>query len=235
MESRRLKAILYHAGSEEIRYLGEGAWHHAWKVRKGSSELVLRIPKEVAYGKTVPYNVTAFKAEYGGTELYYRCVNKAVKGAAPPSFDFHIGPGQTYTLETFGGKRIDLHALSDEASFFIGEELGKIHRKTEAISHGLEGFGYLAWSEDKGLHGSFSSDPAEFLKKESEGYLADYETLCKTRPEFRDDGVLSALQAAACLRKKSFKEPVLVNQDASPENIVMDGHRVCVIDPFPSI
>src|SRR5690606_7332058 len=37
------------------------------------------------------------------------------------------------------------------------------------------------------------------------------------------------------LRKQTFTKPSLVNQDVSPENILMNDNRVVVIDPFPSV
>lgn len=70
MSEEKLKAALMHAGLQNAEYLGEGAWHHAWKVVKNNTELVLRIPKEKAYGKAVPFNEEALKAEYAGTQLY---------------------------------------------------------------------------------------------------------------------------------------------------------------------
>ncbi|SDI15492.1 hypothetical protein SAMN04487975_112102 [Planococcus glaciei] len=235
MEKSKLKAATMHADVEVIEFLGEGAWHYAWKVKKGRDKLVLRIPKDIAYGKPVPFNEEALKAEYGGTELYYRSVNKAAGGAAPEFFKFHVSAELAYTLETYGGEQIDLHSTTEATAFQIGKEIGEIHRKTEEVPHGLDGFGYLAWSEEKGLRGSISGDARKFLDEESAEHLADYQALCAAYSEFEDKVLFQTIQLAVDLRKKSFSKPLLVNQDASPENILMNDNRVCLIDPYPSI
>ncbi|MCP2036501.1 fructosamine-3-kinase [Planomicrobium sp. HSC-17F08] len=235
MDESKLKAAAMHANVEVKEFIGEGAWHYAWKVQKNNNKLVLRIPKETAYGKPVTYDEEAFKAEYAGTELYYRSVNKAVEGAAPEFYQFHVSPELTYTLETFAGEQIDLYSMTEATAFQIGKEIGEIHRKTEEVPHGLDGFGYLAWSEEKGLRGSLSGDARKFLDEESEEHLADYQALCAAYSEFEDKILFQTIQLAVDLRKKSFTKPFLVNQDASPENILINGNAVCLIDPYPSI
>lgn len=235
MNETKLEAALKHAEVETASFLGEGAWHYAWKVRKDDNEYVLRIPKEIAYGKEVPFNEEALKAEYGGTDLYYRSVNKAVAGAAPGFFKFHVSPELVYTLESFGGQQIDLHEMKLETAFETGKVIGRVHRKTEEIPHGLDGFGYLAWTHDRGLHGSITGNASTFIEEESEEHLADYQVLCKAKPMFQDETVAKAIHLAVDLRNQRFIKPLLANQDASPENILMNGNRVCLIDPFPIV
>lgn len=235
MDNLKLELAIRHAGVEAHVFLGEGAWHYAWKVRKNGADFVLRIPKETAYGKPVLYNEAVIKAEYGGTELYYASVNKAVKGAALEYFTYYVSEGLTYTLESFVGTQLDLSAMTEATAFQVGKDVGNIYRKTEEIPHGLEGFGFLAWSEANGLHGSIAGDAREGIKEESEEQLADYEVLCAARPEFKDERVERAIQLATELRLQRFTAPFLTNQDASPENILMHGDRVCLIDPFPII
>lgn len=235
MRKAKLDAALVHSNTKDPIFLGEGAWHDAWKVRKNSAVFVLRIPKETVYGQTVAYSEKTLQAEYGGTELYYCAVNKAVSGAAPEHYEFHVSPELTYTLETFAGKPIDLHAMPPETAFHIGQELGRIHRKTEDAAHDLSGFGYLDWTPETGLRGTFEGNAHKFLEEESKEQLADYEMLCITRPEFKNPIISEALQWAAELRQRRFTMPLLVNQDVSPENILVDGDRVRVIDPYPSI
>ena len=231
----KLETAISQAGVDAPKYLGEGAWHYAWKVLKDGREFVLRIPKETAYGKPVPYNEAAMKAEYGGTELYYTSVNKAVKGAAPEYFTYYVSEELTYTLESFAGIPIDLSAITEETAFRTGKDIGEIYRKTEDIPHGLNGFGFLTWSETGGLQGSIAGDAREGIKEESEEQLADYQLLCAARPEFRDEMVSRAIRLAIGLRQQRFTAPFLTNQDASPENILMNGQQVCLIDPYPII
>lgn len=235
MDRKKLEAALVHAGVQEPIFLGEGAWHCAWKVQKDNDDFVLRIPKQTAYGKAVPYNEETLKADYGGTKLYYQSVNGATESAAPEFYEFHISPELTYTLETFAGNPIDLHTMTEEWAFQIGQEVGRIHRETEETLHGLDGFGYLVWTEEKGLQGTFAGDAKEFLKEESEEHLADYRTLCAARSEFKDPVVNQTIQLAVKLRNQQFTKPLLANQDVSPENILLDNGRIRLIDPYPSI
>lgn len=231
---KRLK-VFRHAGVVEPTFLGEGAWHEAWKVVKDDHERVLRIPKEVAYGKRVTFDYNALTAEYTATKLYYQSVNQAVPGAAPDFYEFYVSPDFTYTLESFGGDSLSLHTMTIEQATDIGVQVGEIYRKTEQIEHGVEGLGYLIWTEEKKLHGSLSGDLHAFVREESDEHLADYKALCEAYPEIQDDVVEHMLHVATELRNKQFPVPSLVNQDASPENILLKGHRVCLIDPYPIV
>ncbi|WP_261384385.1 hypothetical protein [Planococcus sp. CPCC 101016] len=122
-----------------------------------------------------------------------------------------------------------------KTAYQTGKAIGEIHRKTEEIPHGIEGFGYLGWSESKGIHGLLEGDASKFLEEESEEQLADYHELCKAYSIFNDETVIKALQLAVTTRKQNFTQPLLVNQDTSPENILVNGTQICLIDPFPSI
>ncbi len=235
MNKEKLQAAVLHAAVESPEFLGEGAWHHAWKVEKDDRELVLRIPKDIIYGKPAEFNEEELTAEYAATELYYRSVNQGVKGAAPEFFEFHVSEQLSYTLESFAGKHIDLHELTRAQAVETGKALGEIYRKTEEITHGLDGFGYLHWTEKSGLRGSITGDVRRFLKEESEEHLSDYQELSDARPEFQDDTVNEALKLATELREGGFTQPLLSNQDASPENILINGTQICLIDPFPNI
>jgi len=235
MNKTKLQAAVLHVAVESPKFLGEGAWHHAWKVEKDGRELVLRIPKDVIYGKPAEFDEEELTAEYAATELYYRSVNEAVKGAAPELFEFHVSEQLSYTLESFAGKHIDLHELSRAQAVETGKALGEIYRKTEEIPHGLDGFGYLHWTEESGLRGSITGDVRRFLKEESEEHLADYRELSEARTEFQDAAMNDALNLAVELRERGFTQPRLSNQDASPENILINGTQICLIDPFPNI
>lgn len=158
-----------------------------------------------------------------------------MKGAAPEFFQFHVSEQLSYTLESFAGKHIDLHELTRAQAVETGKALGEIYRKTEEIPHGLDGFGYLHWTEESGLRGSITGDVRRFLKEESEEHLSDYRELSDARPEFQDAVVNDALNLAVELRERGFTQPRLSNQDASPENILINGTQICLIDPFPNI
>ncbi|WP_236636660.1 phosphotransferase [Exiguobacterium sp. SL-9] len=231
-QEKRIKAFR-HAGVTEPIFLGEGAWHDAWKVSKDGHELVLRIPKEVAYGKPVVFDYDALMAEYAATKLYYQSVNRAVQGAAPNFFEFYVSAEFTYTLESFGGAPLSLHTMTKEQASQVGAQVGEIYRKTDQVRHDVEGLGYLMWTDEKKLHGSLNRDIHTLIREESTEHLADYKTLSAAYPEFKDDVVEQMLNAATALRNDQISVPSLVNQDASPENILLQENRVCLIDPYP--
>ncbi|UTT43866.1 hypothetical protein [Exiguobacterium aurantiacum] len=125
---------------------------------KDGHELVLRIPKEVAYGKPVLFDYDALMAEYAATKLYYQSVNHAVQGAAPDFYQFYVSADFTYTLELFGDAPLSLHAMTKEQASQVGVQVGEIYRKTDQIRHDVEGLGYLIWTDDKKLQGSLNGD-----------------------------------------------------------------------------
>ena len=153
-----------HAGVSLPVMIGEGAWHIAWKVTKEDEELVLRIPKKVAYGKPVPFDQDALTAEYSATKWYYESVNQMVPGGAPVLFKFHVTPELTYTLESFGGKSLPLREMSLVEAVRVGRQIGVIYRKMESLTPEIEGFGRLAWTENKGLHGIINEEFQTFFQ-----------------------------------------------------------------------
>lgn len=216
--------------------LGEGAWHRAWKLTSNQHEpLVLRIPKKIAYKKEITYDEHALKAEYGGTKIYYESVNEVSPGAAPSTFFYHISQDITYTMESFAGNHVDLHQLSTETAHKLGEEIGRLYRNLEHVDHGLKGFGYLAWNEEQGLHGQFTSDYRAFIEEECNEVLDDYVELSVGRPIFNKPGLKDALLRICETRLNRIGQPVLTNQDASPENWLLDHGKVRLIDPLPIV
>lgn len=231
-----LKNALQHSNytSSNADYLGEGAWHQAWKLTSDQHKpLVLRIPKKYAYNKEVSYNESALKAEYGGTDLYYRSVNQVVPGAAPEMFVYHISKELTYTMESFAGNHVNLHKLSKDDALEMGEKIGQLYRKVEQVDHGLEGIGYLAWNKERSLHGQFLSDYKEFIEDECKEVMDDYDELAIKRPIFDNPDLRKTIKKICETRLKAISHPVLTNQDASPENWLIDKGQIRLIDPLP--
>src|SRR5687768_12249633 len=62
--------------TNQVQYLGEGAWHQAYLVQLRTGEaVVVRFPKAEAYGKKVEFDAFAYLAEYAGTKAYYEMAN----------------------------------------------------------------------------------------------------------------------------------------------------------------
>ena len=229
---------LKHAHYEysKVENLGEGAWHRAWKVTSDRHDpVVLRVPKKIAYQKEVVYDESALKAEYGGTEIYYRCVNAVVAGAAPEMFKNYVSEEMTYTLESFAGTHVDLHQLNKDDAQMLGENIGQLYRKVEQVEHGIEGFGFLAWNEEQGIHGQFSSDFNVFIEEECKEVMDDYRELSAKSQLFENPQLKKALLRICETRLKEITHPVLTNQDASPENWLMNKGQLRIIDPLPIV
>lgn len=222
--------------NSQMTYLGEGAWHEAWKLTDPQlKSLVLRVPKKIAYNKEVPYDEKALQAEYGGTELYYRSLNEVVPGAAPEKFVYHISEDLTYTIESFAGNHVNLHELNRSDAQQLGAEIGQLYRKLEQVNHGLKGFGYLAWNEVSGLHGQFSGDFKEFIAEECKEVIDDYMDLSTKRTIFKNSEIEEAILRICENRLKGIGSPVLTNQDASPENWLVEDGEIRIIDPLPIV
>lgn len=220
----------------KVENLGEGAWHRAWKVTSDNHDpVVLRVPKKIAYQKEVVYDESALKAEYGGTEIYYRCVNSVVAGAAPEMFKNYVSAELTYTLESFAGKHVNLHQLNKDDAYILGGNIGQLYRKVEQVDHGIEGFGFLAWNEKQGLHGQFLSNFNGFIEDECQEIMDDYHELSAKKPLFEKLQLKDALLRICETRLKEITHPVLTNQDASPENWLMDKGQLRIIDPLPIV
>lgn len=224
-----------HAGVSLPIMIGEGAWHMAWKVTKEDEELVLRIPKKVAYGKPVSFDQDALTAEYSATKWYYESVNQMVPGGAPAFFKFHVTPELTYTLESFGGKSLPLREMSLVEALRVGRQIGALYRKMESLTPEIEGFGRLAWTENKGLHGIINEEFQTFFQETSLNHAHNHQKLVNAYPMFQNNRVEDALQVVTTNRNRRIVSARLVNQDVSPENILWGGDSLCLIDPYPIV
>jgi hypothetical protein len=110
-----------------------------------------------------------------------------------------------------------------------------LYRQIEQVDHGVKGCGFFAWNEEKGVHGQFTSDYHSFVEAECKEVMDDYEELALKRTIFNKPELKYALQRICVTRLTEIKHPVLTNQDASPENWLMDKGRIRIIDPLPII
>ena len=100
------------------RKIGEGAWHHVYLAHlRGGDRLVVRIKKQEAYGRDVPFDETEFRSEYEAIGLYYRQANRCLSGVCPTTYEFHIDPGLTFTIESYMGRPLSPASLSRLQAF----------------------------------------------------------------------------------------------------------------------
>ncbi|MCA0970620.1 hypothetical protein LCM20_08480 [Halobacillus litoralis] len=224
-EQELIQTALQNEGikADQVKPLGEGAWHKAYLIEK--EQLVLRIPKAIAYDKKVDFDERELRAEYEGTEVFYDQANRAKPGICPGFFRYSVTPELTYTIESFMGTTVGLAGQSLEEARQFGRELGECYRGLEQLDTSLKGIGYLQY--DEGLRGSYEMDAQEFLTQETEEYREELHTLFQN-PAIRAQG--EELLATRSIENETI---ILTNQDTSPENILFTKKGPKMIDPFP--
>ncbi len=119
----------------EIKRLGEGAWHFAYLI--DNDQLVLRIPKKIAYDKPVVFNQKELTAEYAATKAFYQYANRAKKGICPEQFNYSVNEELTYTIESYMGESKGLSGQTTEESRRYGKELGAFFLALESLTCAL--------------------------------------------------------------------------------------------------
>jgi hypothetical protein len=218
----------------QVQYLGEGAWHQAYLIQLRDKEaVVVRFPKQEAYGRKVEFDEAASLAEYAGTKAYYTLANSVKPGICPEFFHYHVEKDKTFTVESYAGKAIKLESFTFMEAFQAGAEMGEFFRNMNMAQHGLKGFGYLKWN-GTAVEGQFQSSVTDFMKEENEEYLSDFREFIQNYDQPILPSAITHLEE--CMNNREIDESniVLTNQDTSPENILLhtDG-RVSLIDPVP--
>jgi hypothetical protein len=220
--------------SGQVKFLGEGAWHYAYLIEKGEEQLVIRVPKETAYGRSVEFNEKELLGEYGGQKAFYSHANSVQSGVAPKTFSYHVSRELTYTIESYVGERVDLHKLKEKEAYEFGYQYGHLFNKMNEAKHNLSGFGYLKWNDEKEeVEGSFQADITKFMQEENEEILADLSILFDSK--YPCNYHLIEQQLKYCLEDRTISEGNIsfTNQDTSPENIMIKNNQIRLIDPFP--
>lgn len=218
----------------QVQYLGEGAWHQAYLVQLRVGEaVVVRFPKQEAYGKKVEFDEGSSLAEYAGTKAYYEIANSVKPGICPEFFYYHVESGKTFTVESYAGKALKLESFTFMEAFQAGAEMGEFFRNMNTAQHGLKGFGYLKWN-GTAVEGQFQTSVADFMKEENEEYLSDFKDFIQIYEQPTLSSAMAHLEECMINRKLDESQIVFTNQDTSPENILLhsDG-RVSLIDPVP--
>lgn len=226
----KIQQVLAREGisEQEVTSLGEGAWHEAFLLEK--DQLVLRIPKKIAYDKSVVFNQEELTAEYEGTRSFYQHANQAMKGICPDYFTYYVSEELTYTLETYVGRTTSLRDQTLEDARKYGHQIGDCFRHLETLEPPYPGMGYL---EGSPLRGAYDMSAQEFLKQETEEYVEELDTLVRSAYDFDKRIVKARGEALLSARAMEQEKIVFTNQDTSPENILFTENGARMIDPFP--
>ncbi|MBY6037792.1 hypothetical protein KUV80_14060 [Fictibacillus nanhaiensis] len=218
----------------QVQYLGEGAWHQAYLIQLRTGEpVVVRFPKQEAYGRKIEFKEAACYAEYAGTKAYYELANRVKPGICPEFFQYHVEKDKTFTVESYAGKAIKLDTFTFMEAFQTGAELGEFFRYMHDAEHGLRGFGYLKWNGTN-IEGEVQSSVSESMKEENEEYITDFKEFINKYDGTIHPEVMTRLEECMQDRTLDDSRVVLANQDTSPENVLLhaDG-RLSLIDPVP--
>ncbi|WGU95490.1 phosphotransferase [Paenibacillus dendritiformis] len=214
-------------------YLGEGAWHAAYLLHTDEHEaLVLRVPKPAAYGAPFVYNEQEMLGEYASRGLYYQHANLVMPGICPEFFAYHVEPELTFTLESYCGKTLSLQETTRSDAVELGRQCGQFMSAMSRAEVPLRGFGFLGWQEE-GLVGEIQGDLQAYWQEEANEYREQFEQLVLAGIPLDEDRIRGKLEEAVRYRLGRTLRLSLTNRDISPENIIVDNHRLRLIDPLP--
>jgi hypothetical protein len=230
LKNEGLKQI---SSDSEITRLGEGAWHYAYLIEE--EQLVLRIPKKIAYEKEVIFNRDELKADYAGTKTFYEHANRTGKRMCPAHYDYHVSEDLTYTIESYVGKSIGLAGQTPDQSKRYGRELGEFFLALEALDSPIPGIGYITVGEHGEIKGQYEGNLSAFIREETGEYREEWESLLESSYSFDKEKVRRTGEDLISARSFDREKRVLTNQDTSPENMIFTSNGVRMIDPFPII
>ncbi|WP_391115824.1 hypothetical protein [Psychrobacillus sp. L3] len=220
---------------EHISKIGEGAWHNVFRIERNIEEdLVLRIRKKNAYGQLQVYKEIDLITEYESSKVYYHQANQCSYPICPSFFDYFQEESLVFTVESFMGKGKTLQYLSDSEAITIGEELGKFFKIMHRKDPDIQGFGNIIWNGKK-LEGKMQEEVSYIWQKDNDFYLSILNSLTTTDLTFNREKVVNKILNLIKNRRENQQKISLVNQDVTPENIILNLDNVSLIDPFPKL
>ncbi len=217
---------------EQLLKIGEGAWHSVYRVtRLEDQDLVIRIKKNESYGELQPIDEQELITEYESTKAYYLHANNSYQDSCPTFYQYFIEEDLVFTVETFMGHGTDLLSLHKDVADSYGKQLGQIYHHIHNRKISIEGFGELYW-DGKTLRGS---DLDALWQEENEQLLTALDILIHSDLHFDKEKVGKHIHALIENRRTQVQNIALVNQDVTPENLILTTDHIAIIDPFPKI
>jgi hypothetical protein len=221
----------------DFNQVGAGAWHDAYKVQPhGQAELVVRLRKQVIYGQTEVWDAQTLHEDYAPVGLYYQVANRAHPGVCPAIYDYRIDPDLTFTIESFlPGRPLPLDSLSIPGAVEIGQALGEFFRNMHSHSTTLPGHGDLTWSGGQ-ITAARQVPAGQIWQGRRAEYQAQLEALTASALEFNRARINQKFALALESRNPAADPVALVNQDITPENLLVYERRwVGLVDPVPAL
>lgn len=231
-----LKALqIKNINTKHISKIGEGAWHVVYRIeRQFEKDIVLRMKKKVAYGQLQEYKEEELITEYESTKAYYQYANQCSSNICPSYFDYYLDQSLVFTTESFMGKGRTLLDLSFTEAFSIGEKLGVFFQNMHGKTPVIKGFGSLKWN-GKHLEGKVQQDSDRIWLDDNDFYISALNKLIGTDLNLDTKIIADKIIRIVEERRKNPQKVSLVNQDITPENIIIDLDNVAIIDPLPKL
>lgn len=216
-------------------HIGEGAWHTAYRIATNEHDsMVIRFPKPFAYGQPFRYDEAELTAEYAGRGYYYERANRVRPGICPEFYMYSVHPEHSFTIESYCGPAYSLEDSDGGLNIRLGRQCGELFAAMERNEPELPGFGFLEWSNGM-LTAGMEEDFAAYWKRDTEGYLEQFDVLARSPFSFDAASVKDRLQAIAERRLQAECKLSLTNRDISPENMIVRHDSLRIIDPLPLI
>lgn len=219
--------------TSNFHFLAEGAWHKAYLITiKGFENLVIRFPKEIAYGKEVIFDNKKLFQEYARNGYYYQQANQAKPGICPSTYSYEVNDELRYTIESFMGNSIEFSTLNKEKCSEYGKQLGNFSKNIEKLALDISGVGDLIITNGVFI-GENNQSLKDNIKKENTMYLKRWASFKSSFPNLTFKNIENKIMH--CLKNRHHNKSTLTNQDMSPENIVIKNEKIHLIDPRPQI
>ena len=221
--------------AEQILKIGEGAWHTVYQLKRiDDQDLVIRMKKNKAYGELQQIDEQELTTEYESTKAYYLHANTSDQNVCPDFYEYFIEDDTVFTVETFMGRGTDLLLLDQNKAHSYGTKLGQIFHRIHNHETSIAGFGELHW-QGKTLRGSDSKNSDPLWQEENEHVLTALNTLIHSSLCFDKEKVGQHIHALIKNRRTQIQNISLVNQDVTPENLILTDEHIAIIDPFPRL
>lgn len=218
----------------EYRLIGNGAWHDAYLVEaQGVGPLVVRLRKEVIYGRREAYDAQVLHDDYAPVGAYYAQASHCWPGICPEAYHYRVEPDLIFTIESYMGTSVGVAGLGVEEAWTYGERVGAFFRAMHAYQPEIPGHGMVVWREGS-VQGEDERPREELRQAENEALMMAFERLAASDLAF-DRAALRRKLAVVLASRQWEREPVsLVNRDITPENLILrEGRFAGLVDPVP--
>ncbi len=218
------------------RKLGAGAWHDAYLVYpQQGGKLVVRLRKQVIYGKTESPSEKELHEDYGPVGIFYDQANQIRPSICPVIYEYRLTPNLNFTIESYQGPTLSIPALTKQQAFDYGQQVGEFFRELYITPTTIPGFGELIW-DGQGFIGEDQRELTIIWSEKVEQLQTQLEALINAEPNIDWLPVRERLDWVLQIRNHSQEPIVLINGDITPENFTTRrGKFRGLIDPVPRL